>query len=148
MPGASGAGDRSPANKTGSSSASDRLRPIPPVPAPAPSTGPTVERDRKRDAPKDASANGELASAEAAPANGATGSRARETTSGGGSERRGIPPASSSSQLFVDPKKLSRVLRRLRIRMPWLFRRGWVLVMVTLLVTATAVGVAGLKHTT
>ena len=149
MPGASGAGDRSPANKTGASSASDRLRPIPPGPAPAPSTGPTVERDRKRDAPKAASANGELASAEAAPANGATGSRARETTSGGGSERRGIPPAaSSSSQLFVDPKKLSRVLRRLRIRMPWLFRRGWVLVMVTLLVTATAVGVAGLKHTT
>jgi|GEM_PF-2435271 len=39
-------------------------------------------------------------------------------------------------------------MRGLRRRVPWLFRRGWVLVIVTLLVTATAVGLSGLKSAT
>ena len=53
----------------------------------------------------------------------------------------------AASDLMLPPRSVG-IVGTLRPRVPWLFRRGWVLVIVTLLVTLTAVGVSGLKGTT
>jgi capsular polysaccharide biosynthesis protein len=117
-----GAGNRSPAKNTGASSVSGRSGPI----------------------PRGATPEAQQAPGEAAPAKSAVDSRSPGAPPGARSERRGTPPT-AASRLFVDPVLLARPMRRLRSRMPWLFRRGWALVIVTLLVTSAAVGVSGLK---
>ena len=120
MPGKPEAADRSPAKSSGESSASDRLQPIPPGPIP----------------------DGRRSPGAAGPGTGAT-----------RPEGQGTPPAAGHGPEedfpFAAPTQRFRgQMHRLRSRMPWLFRRGWVLVVVTVLVTATAVGVSGLKSAT
>ena len=62
---------------------------------------------------------------------------------GGGRRSSGVDfPFAGPSRRFRGQKD------SLRSRIPWLFRRGWVLLVVTVLVTATAVGVSGLKSAT
>lgn len=156
MAGNPGAGDRSPMRKNSPAPARDRVRAVPqddPQQGPGQTTVPQRERNVPRKViPADQSTDQPVPRAVTSGKVTPSGQSASQAVTSVPESPVGPldpgPDEKGNATVAVPTGRTLGVIGKVRPRVPWLFRRGWALVMVTLLVTLTAVGASGLKSAT